>query len=148
MLKFSRREDYSIILVYMLAKSYKKRLVPLSEIANEYKISLLFLRNLALELRKAGVIKAVEGKNGGYFLTKAPKDITVGDVLKIFGSQGMFECCSYGDSLHGKGKQCPKKSFCDPGFVWRNLHQEFINRIYGINLTKFVNMRKEKMNEK
>lgn len=143
MLKFSRREDYSIILVYELTKSYKKRYLPLSEVANEYKISILFLRNLAAELRKSGLISAIEGKNGGYQLTKDPENVTVGEVLKIFGAQAMFECCSYGDSLHKKGKKCPKQSFCDPGFVWRNLHKEFLNRIYGIKLTKFVDMRKE-----
>ena len=44
MIKLSRREDYAVILVNELAKEYKKRLIPLSEIAGEYSISLLFLR--------------------------------------------------------------------------------------------------------
>jgi len=139
MIRFSRREDYSVILVNTLVQNYNKRLVPLSEVAKEYSISLLFLRNLAGNLREAGIIKAVEGKNGGYFLAKDPKTLKVGDVLKIFVTKPMFECCTFGQT-HTQ-KKCPKKSFCDPGFVWRKLNQEFIEKIYNMNFEEFVNKR-------
>ena len=84
MIRFLRREDYAIVIVGVLAHAYKKRPVPLSEIAKEYAISSLFLRNLANELRDAGVIKAIEGKDGGYYLTKDPRRIKMGEYLGFF----------------------------------------------------------------
>lgn len=139
MIRFSRREDYAIILINKLAQNYKKRLVPLSEISKEYTISLLFLRNLALELKNAGIIKAVEGKNGGYYLQQDPKVITVGEVLHVFPQKPLLECCPVGNTKHNTGGSCPKESFCQTGFVWRKIHKEFLDKIYTLTITEFMN---------
>lgn len=138
MLRFSKKEDYAVILINKLAKEYEKRLVPLSEVAREYKISLLFLRNLALELRSAGIIKATEGKKGGYFLQRDPKQLKIGEVLSLFSKKPMLECC-----LAGKGKStCPKEEFCDPGFVWRRMNREFLDKIYNLTILEFINYKR------
>lgn len=134
MIRFSRREDYAVILVNSLAVSYGKRLVPLSEIAKHYNISVLFLRNLAAELRQVGMIKAVEGKHGGYYLQKHPKDIKVGDVLQVFSKKPMLLCCSYGREK----TKCPKETYCEPGHIWRRLNKEFLDKIYKLSLTEFM----------
>lgn len=136
MIRFSRREDYAVILINKLAASYKKRVVPLSEIAQEYNISVLFLRNLAMELRNAGIIKAVEGKNGGYFLTKDPEKLKMGEVLSVFSKFPLLACCSVGTKSHGR---CPKESFCRPGFIWRRLNKEFLERVSNLTISQFVN---------
>jgi Rrf2 family protein len=134
MLRFSRSEDYAIILIHTLTKSYKKRIVPLSEVAKEYKISLLFLRNLASVMKQAGIIDAVEGKYGGYFLTKDPDKIKVGDVLHIFSPHALLPCCRIGR----KEGRCDKEPFCEPGKIWRKLNQEFLQKISNMSLKEFL----------
>lgn len=135
MIRFSRREDYAVILINKLAENYQKRLIPLSEVAAEYSISLLFLRNLANELRNAGFIKATEGKNGGYFLTKDPKVIKMGEILGIFSKNKLMECCP----KDGKNKRvCPKQEYCITGNVWRKLNKEFIDKVYNLTLKEFM----------
>src|SRR3989338_9112943 len=133
MIKFSRREDYAVILVNTLAREYKKRLVPLSEIAKEYNISLLFLRNLAGELRNAGVIKAVEGKFGGYFLVKAPEKIKMGEILGIFSESLLLVCCPSGRK-DSHQRICPQRNHCVAGNTWRQLNKEFIDKVYSLTL--------------
>lgn len=140
MIRFSRREDYAIILINKLVENYKVRLVPLSEIAKEYRISILFLRNLAGELRHAGIVKAVEGKSGGYFLGKNPKVLRVGEVLSLFSKKPMLECCHIGALQNGK---CPKESFCQTGFIWRRLNKDFLEKIYKLNFLEFINYRSQ-----
>lgn len=140
MIRFSRREDYSIILLNKLAQNYKKRVVPLSEIAREYKISILFLRNLANSLRKSKIIRANEGKNGGYFLNKDPQNLKIGEVLSIFSKRPILECCSK-NNKENKGT-CTKKSFCQTGLVWRKINREFIDKIYSLSLEDFLNYKK------
>ena len=111
MIKFSRREDYAIILVNKLAKEYNKRLVPLSEIAAEYEISLFFLRNLANDLRTSGIIQAVEGKTGGYALAKAPEDIKMSLVMRTLeGPIAMVPCVSL--NFYEKCDDCPDETLC------------------------------------
>lgn len=140
MIRFSRKEDYAVILVHELVENYKKRLVPLSEIAKEYNISLLFLRNLANELKHAGLIKAVEGKSGGYYIDKDPTFVKVGEVLQIFSKESLVRCCS---ALEKKSTKtaCSKESFCQPGYIWRKLNKEFLEKIYNLTLKEFMEYR-------
>ncbi|MER7471378.1 Rrf2 family transcriptional regulator [Micromonospora sp. NPDC000018] len=41
-----------------------------------------FLRNILLDLRRAGLLHSLRGSDGGYHLTRRPQEITVGDVLR------------------------------------------------------------------
>ncbi|HSX09144.1 MAG TPA: Rrf2 family transcriptional regulator [Candidatus Saccharimonadales bacterium] len=139
MIRFSRSEDYAIILVNKLAAEYNRRLVTLTEVAKEYDISLFFLRNLATILRNAGLIKATEGKFGGYTLTKNPKKIKMGDILRNFSSDEELTCCS-NDKDHAR--VCPKQKNCVAGNTWRKLNKEFIDKVYNLSLNEFVSYNK------
>jgi Rrf2 family cysteine metabolism transcriptional repressor len=130
MIKFSRREDYAIIIVNKLAKEYGKRLVSLTEIAHEYDISLFFLRNLANTLRSKGLIRAVEGKFDGYSLTKEPKKIKLGEILRIFSKDQQLTCCS--------DRICPQQGKCIAGNTWRQLNREFMDKVYNLTLVEFM----------
>ncbi len=134
MIRFSRSEDYALILVNYLAKEYGKKLVPLSKVAREYKISILFLRNLANILRHGGIVGAVEGKNGGYYLNKDPKKLKIGDILSLFPRDIMLECCSRGDATG----TCDKVDFCETGSIWRKLNQEFLDKVSRLSMEEFI----------
>ncbi|MDP3940821.1 MAG: Rrf2 family transcriptional regulator [bacterium] len=134
MIRFSRSEDYAIILIHSLAKVYKKRLIPLPEIAKDHHISLLFLRNLASILRKADIIGAVEGKHGGYFLKSDPRHLKIGDILHVFSPNPFLPCCEIGS----KKGSCDKAKFCSTGVVWRKLNQEFLQKVSAMTLQEFI----------
>lgn len=136
MIKFSRREDYAIILVNKLASEYAKRLVPLTEVASEYDISLFFLRNLANTLRNAGLIHATEGKTGGYSLTKDPQTLKMGEILGIFSNEQMLTCCSENEK---HARMCPQQKKCIAGNTWRKLNKEFMDKVYNLSLSEFSN---------
>ena len=138
MIRFSRREDYAIILVNKLAQVYNKKLISLTEIANEYDISLFFLRNLANVLRNAGLIQATEGKNGGYALSKDPQKIKMGEILSIFSKEQEITCCSENDK---HARTCPQQKNCIAGNTWRKLNKEFIDKVYNLSLSEFITYR-------
>lgn len=137
MIRFSRREDYAVILVTTLAQSYSKRLVSLSEIAKSYKLSLLFLRNVANDLRSKGVVQAVEGKKGGYELSKSPKTLKMGEVLKAFSTEPLLQCCS-AFSIENAKSRCPQEGFCRAGYIWRKLNREFLEKISSLSIDEFM----------
>ena len=137
MIRLSRREDYAVILVGALVDDYNKQLVPLSKIAKEYDLSLLFLRNVASDLRAAQVIKAIEGKHGGYELVSDPQKMTMGDVLRPFAKDDVLTCCS----MEGKADHkriCPQKDRCVAGNVWRKLNKELMDKVYNLTLFAFL----------
>lgn len=140
MIRFSRREDYAVILVTKLAEAFEKQLIPLSSIAKEYKLSLLFLRNVANDLRAKGLISAVEGKNGGYSLKKNPKVLKMGEVLKAFTTEPLLACCSsFETSIHSN--KCPQTGFCRTGYIWRKLNREFLERVSSLSVREFMEYR-------
>ena len=56
-------------------------LVNLSEISKRQDISLPYLEQLFVKLRRAGLVESVRGPGGGYRLAMAPAEIRVVDIL-------------------------------------------------------------------
>ena len=65
-----------------IALSEDKGLVTLSEISKRQSISLPYLEQLFVKLRRAELVTSVRGPGGGYKLAKSPSDIRVCDVLE------------------------------------------------------------------
>jgi Rrf2 family transcriptional regulator, iron-responsive regulator len=72
--------------------------VRVSEIANAYSISELFLFKIIQPLVEAGMIETLRGRNGGIRLAKPAADITLLDVVRVTeDSFAMAECFESGD---------------------------------------------------
>lgn len=131
MRRFSKREDYAVILVDSLALHFEKRLVALSEVAAEYKLSVLLLRNVAQDLRRAGLITAVEGRGGGYKLTRHPEKIQIGEIIRAFSTDPLYMCCQ--NTTDGK---C-SASACPHGFSLNRLNNMFLEKVANMTLAEF-----------
>ena len=64
-----------------LAMVSEGTLLSLAEISKRQDISLPYLEQLFVKLRRAGLVESVRGPGGGYRLAKSPSDIRVSDVL-------------------------------------------------------------------
>ncbi len=56
-------------------------LVTLGDISKRQDISLPYLEQLFVKLRRAGLVESVRGPGGGYRLARVPSDIRVADIL-------------------------------------------------------------------
>lgn len=56
-------------------------LTSLGEISKRQDISLAYLEQLFVKLRRAGLVTSVRGPSGGYRLAMGPSDIRVSDIL-------------------------------------------------------------------
>lgn len=66
-----------------LAEHSADGFIPLKMIAARQNISEKYLENIIKLLVKAKLLTGVRGKGGGYRLTKAPEQYTVGDILRM-----------------------------------------------------------------
>jgi len=117
-LKFSSRSHYGLRAMVALARSYPRGPVPLAEIARSEDISFSYLEQLMASLRRAGLVGSTRGVHGGYQLTDAPAEVTVGQVLRALeGPIAPAECASEtGNSVFcDRETDCPSKTF------WENL---------------------------
>lgn len=65
-----------------LAQSSEGGLVSLSEISRRQDLSLPYLEQLFVKLRRAGIVTSVRGPGGGYKLAKSPEAIRVSEILE------------------------------------------------------------------
>ncbi|MEX0968887.1 MAG: Rrf2 family transcriptional regulator [Paracoccaceae bacterium] len=80
-MKLSTKGRYAMIALADLAREARHRLVSLSEIAERQDISLAYLEQLFVKLRRAEIVESVRGPGGGYRLARAADAIRVIDVL-------------------------------------------------------------------
>ena len=84
-MKLSTKGRYAMIALADLALeggTSGGRLVALSEIAERQEISLAYLEQLFVKLRRAEIVESVRGPGGGYRLAKRPEQIRVADIMQ------------------------------------------------------------------
>jgi Rrf2 family protein len=98
LLHFSQKIDYGLLLMLELAKISHSSVLSLRAVADENGISFFFLQKIALELRRAGLIHADRGKNGGYTLAKPASRISLKDILEALeGPLAIMHCLGHGE---------------------------------------------------
>ncbi|MEC9196306.1 MAG: Rrf2 family transcriptional regulator [Pseudomonadota bacterium] len=80
-MKLSTKGRYAMVALVDLALQPSEDLVTLSEISKRQDISLPYLEQLFVKLRRAGLVESVRGPGGGYRLALSPSEIRVVDVL-------------------------------------------------------------------
>jgi Rrf2 family protein len=82
-MKISTRGRYGIRLLIDLAEHSDTKHIALASVAERQQISIRYLEQVAVILRRSGFIRSVKGASGGYTLSMPPRDIVIGDVLRV-----------------------------------------------------------------
>ena len=80
-MKLSTKGRYAMVALVDLALAKPGEIVPLADIANRQSISLGYLEQLFVKLRRAGLVESVRGVGGGYRLGRDPDQIHISDIL-------------------------------------------------------------------
>ncbi|HRY37019.1 MAG TPA: Rrf2 family transcriptional regulator [Candidatus Magasanikbacteria bacterium] len=92
MFSLKKETDYALQLLKSIPKD-KKFCVSLKDVAKETGVSFLFLQKIARKLRLAGLLKAVQGVNGGYSLSRPANQISLKDIIvAIEGGCAVLPC--------------------------------------------------------
>lgn len=76
--------DYTLrVLIYLTLKYKSGEKATVQEIADSYEISRNHLMKIVHELSQRGIIDTTRGRAGGAWLARAPKDITVGEIVRF-----------------------------------------------------------------
>jgi Rrf2 family protein len=82
-MKVSHRGLYALEALIHLAEAYEGGLVAARTVAEREGIPEKFLEGILLALKNARVISSERGREGGYRLRKPPKEIFIGDVIRL-----------------------------------------------------------------
>ena len=81
-MKLSTKGRYAMIALTDLAAQGPDRLISLSEIAERQDISLAYLEQLFVKLRRAEIVESVRGPGGGYRLARPIEQIRIAEILE------------------------------------------------------------------
>jgi Rrf2 family protein len=79
--RVTAKVDYAVRAVLELATAGEGP-VKGERIATAQEIPVKFLENILIDLRHAGIVRAQRGAEGGYWLAKAPSEVTLGEVIR------------------------------------------------------------------
>ena len=80
-MKLTSKGRYAVMAMADLAKSNIKEPTNLTEISLRQGISISFLEQLFLKLRKNNLVQSARGPSGGYVLTKPPGEIKLLSII-------------------------------------------------------------------
>lgn len=83
MISISKKSEYGLRAVLVLAAHYNQHLVQIKDIAEQENMPRQYLEQILNQLGKAGMIRSVRGKNGGYQLANPPTEIVVSEIIVL-----------------------------------------------------------------
>jgi len=81
-MKLSTKGRYAVVALADLATQPKDSLSSLADISERQSVSLPYLEQLFVKLRRAGLVTSVRGPGGGYRMARPAADISVLDILE------------------------------------------------------------------
>ena len=81
-MRITAKVDYAVRAAIELAGADRTHPVKGDRIAAAQDIPMKFLENILSELRRAGIIGSRRGSDGGYWLARPAKDVTVADIIR------------------------------------------------------------------
>lgn len=129
-MKISRKEDYGLIFMGILARNYPYKYLSLTKIVGQEHLPLIFLKKITAKLLKRGIIESKEGVNGGYRLAKAPSKISVGEIIETISDKIITTSCN-------KSVCRFDKTTCLCFSLWNRLSEELSVKLKSVSLSDF-----------
>lgn len=131
-MKLSTKGRYGVKAMVDLAVRYGKETVSIKNISERYNISEYYLEQLFASLRKADLIKSIRGAQGGYVLSRDPKDITVAEIIYVLeGPIEISECL--------EENVCTNIDCCATRLLWERIKNSIDDVLKSTTLQDMVN---------
>ena len=83
-MKLTARSEYALLALVYLARNPSDDYISIDTIARAQGIPPKFLEQLMLALKRAHLLRSSKGQHGGYALAKAPDQISLAEVVRLF----------------------------------------------------------------
>ena len=114
-MKLSSKGRYAVMALTDLAKFNPKDPVALRDISLRQGISLVYLEQLFLKLKKNKIVKSIRGKKGGYVLSKIASEVKISDILFAVDEKiKTIGCTRHSEKgCNGRSSKCITHDFWD-----------------------------------
>ena len=140
-MKLTSKGRYAVMAMADLAKNYVKEPTSLTEISLRQGISLAYLEQLFLKLRRNNLVRSARGPSGGYLLTKPPEEIKLLSIISAVDEKIKTVKCKRESKKGCNGKSTK----CITHNLWDDL-ETHINKFFEDNTLIDVLFREVKNN--
>ena len=125
----SSKGKYGLVALMDICLYSRSEAVTLKSVSKRQDISERYLEQIFSILKKGGIINSKKGAQGGYFLARKPKDITVGEILNIL--EGYLKIVSPSEEKNDIECFMQKK-------IWNNINRQIETYFNSITLEELV----------
>jgi len=135
-MKISTKGRYALRMMIDIAEnSMNNERIPIKDISERQGISVKYLEQIVTNLTREGLLRSVRGTGGGYSLTRAPDQYTVGEILRsIEGRLAPVAC------LEDEVNQCERVKVCRTLDFWEGLYKVIDDYVDAATLQDFIKL--------
>ena len=144
-MKLSSKARYGLKAMCYMADHHGEGVISLSVMSSSIGVSDKYLEQLISTLKKAGLILANRGANGGYFLAKEPENISVGEIIRALEDGLVIIDCLSGEcdskcgcSTHSCNCEGDGKCNCSTYDVWYKLYEAINDCLDSMSLASLI----------
>ena len=124
---FSKTTEYALRIMNFMAMDEKK-LYSAKDIYKNLRIPFRYLRKQLTVLSKSGLIISVQGKNGGYRISKNLSEISLLDITRVAGDDQINDECFFGF------QNCVFEKKCAMHYKWAAVRESIYNVLISTTL--------------
>lgn len=132
-MQLSTKGRYAVMAMADLAKHGDGAAVRLAAIAERQEISLNYLEQIFLRLRRADLVRSVRGPGGGYLLAREASGITIAEIMEAVEEPVQMIRCA-GEVSGG----CVADKRCLTHDLWRALGDHILSFLGAVSLADVI----------
>ena len=131
MLRISKLTDYGTVVLAHLA-GHTEVVCSAADVSNATGIAPPTVSKLLKSLARAKLVSSTRGANGGYRLSRSPREISAADVIDALEGPVSITECSASDS------HCDFESVCSVGSAWKRINLAIRRALQDVSLTDLL----------
>lgn len=128
-MKLSSKTHYGLMACHILGKNYPSQTVSATQLESYIDVSGKYLEKIMRALSNRGIVSANRGANGGYYLSRSPEEISIGEIVRALEDDMLIVECVKGDA---KCKCCPTSG------VWKKLYDGINGLLDSMTLRQMI----------
>jgi len=131
-MKVTALEEYGLRCLLLFAEAQESESLTLQEISSRERLSLPYAGKLLMILKKAGLVRAIRGRKGGYVLSRPASEIPLREVFSALGDSlyGSHHCEKYSE----KREECIHSDDCRVGPLWSSFNSHIQSILSNVTL--------------
>ncbi len=118
----------------------------IKDISKRQSISARYIEQIFQKLKKAGLIKSVRGRAGGYLFTQKPEEISIGDIIRAIDGKDIHLVDCYGKQ-RGMIKACERLGKCAASDIWEEASKRMMDYFNTVSIRQICEVQTKQEKE-